>query len=294
MEKLLILLSAMLVLSGCVKVPAGNVGIKVNLLGTEKGVDHEVMGVGRYWPGVNEEWYMFPTFTQNKVFTASETEDSPKNESIIFQSKEGMSVGADVGVAYSIRPDAVSTVFQKYRAGVDEITNIHLRNIIRDSFVHIASKMEIKSLYGEGKTEFLEKVVSRVRGQVDKIGIDVENLYLVGDLRLPKPVVNAINAKIQATQMTIQRQNEIQQVIAESEKEVESAKGERLKREELANAKAYEVSSLAAAEAEAIKIKGEMLKKYPSVIQLSQIEKWDGVLPKVTGEVIPMMNLNKE
>ena len=37
--------------SGCTKVPAGNVGIKVYLLGGAKGVESEVLGVGRYWIG---------------------------------------------------------------------------------------------------------------------------------------------------------------------------------------------------------------------------------------------------
>ena len=288
----LAILAAAVALSGCVKVPAGNVGVKVNLLGSDKGVDHEVMGVGRYWPGINEDWFLFPTFTQNKVFTASSDEGSRNDESITFQSKEGMSVSADVGVAYSIRKDSVSVVFQKYRAGVKEITNIHLRNIIRNSFVQVASKSKIQSLYGEGKSEFLEEVVASVRGQVKGIGIDVENVYLVGNLRLPPTVNAAIDAKIRATQMTIQRQNEIEQVKAEAKKEIEKAEGERIKRKKLADAKAYEVSSLAIAEAEAIRIKGVTLKKYPSVIKLSQIEKWDGSLPKVTSDVVPMMNIN--
>ena len=40
--------------AACSYVPAGNVGIKVNLLGGDKGVDSEVLGVGRYWIGWNE------------------------------------------------------------------------------------------------------------------------------------------------------------------------------------------------------------------------------------------------
>lgn len=292
MKKVLIV-GMCLFAAGCTKVPAGHVGVKVNLLGSEKGVDHEVVGVGRYWQGINEEYYLFPTFTQNKVFTQSETEDSPKREGIIFQSKEGMDVGADVGVAYRIKSDSVSHVFQKYRSGVSEITNIHLRNIIRDSFVKVASRMSIKDLYGEGKAQFLEEVVTYIRNQVSEIGIEVENVYLVGNLRLPQTVVASINAKIEATQRTIQRQNEIEQVKAEAQKEIEVAKGNRMKQQELADAKAYSIKTVAEAEAEAIRIKGEMLSKYPEVIELSQIEKWNGHLPKVTGDVVPFMNIDK-
>ena len=51
--------------ASCSKVPAGQVGIKFYLLGGEKGVDTEELGPGRYWIGVNEELYLFPTYTQN-------------------------------------------------------------------------------------------------------------------------------------------------------------------------------------------------------------------------------------
>lgn len=292
MKKLVVALLC-LAAAGCTRVPAGNVGVKVNLLGSDKGVDHEVVGVGRYWSGINEEYYLFPTFTQNKVFTNSRTEDSPEPEGISFQSMEGMSVSADVGVAYRIRPESVGSIFQKYRSGVDEITNIHLRNIIRDSFVKVSSRMSIKDMYGSGKAVFIEEVVDKVRAQVDGIGIDVENVYLVGDLRLPQIVIVSINAKIEATQKTIQRQNEIEQVKAEALKEQEVAKGRRLKQKELTDARTYNTLQVAIAEAEAIKLKGEMLKRYPGVIELSRVEKWDGILPRVTGGVVPFIDVNK-
>lgn len=52
---------------GCSKVEAGHVGVKVYLLGRDKGVDSEVLGVGRYWIGWNEDLYLFPTYQQTKV-----------------------------------------------------------------------------------------------------------------------------------------------------------------------------------------------------------------------------------
>lgn len=54
-------LFAAILLVGCDRVEPGNVGIKVNKLGDDKGVG-EVVGVGRYWTGWNTEVYIFPTF----------------------------------------------------------------------------------------------------------------------------------------------------------------------------------------------------------------------------------------
>ncbi|MCE0874136.1 SPFH domain-containing protein [Pseudomonas monteilii] len=119
-------LCALAVLGGCSKVPAGNVGVIVNLYGSEKGVELKEVGTGKYWVGINEELYLFPTFTQTETWTGAET--------ITFQTVEGMKVGGDVGITYAVAPDKVTTLFQKYRAGIDEITNKFLRNMVRDAF----------------------------------------------------------------------------------------------------------------------------------------------------------------
>ncbi len=60
-------LFAAILLVGCDRVEPGNVGIKVNKLGDDKGVG-EVVGVGRYWTGWNTEVYIFPTFKQMKTY----------------------------------------------------------------------------------------------------------------------------------------------------------------------------------------------------------------------------------
>ena len=101
------------------------------------------MSVGRYCIGFNEDLYLFPTFTQNYVWTQNKAEGSPNNESITFQTTEGMSVNADVGISYHIKPSKVTTVFLKYRKGVDEITDIFLRNIVRDALNTAASKKPV-------------------------------------------------------------------------------------------------------------------------------------------------------
>lgn len=81
---IVIAIFAALSLSSCqsVKVKPGYTGIKVYLLGGEKGVDHETVGTGRYWLSINEDMYQFPLFTQNYVWTKNPAEGSPNDESI--------------------------------------------------------------------------------------------------------------------------------------------------------------------------------------------------------------------
>lgn len=259
-------------LAACSKVPAGHVGVKVHLLGGEKGVDTEELGVGRYWVGWNEDLFLFPTFTQNHTWT--------DKDRLSFQTVEGLAVSADVGISYHVNPAKVTSVFQKYRKGIDEITDIYLRNMVRDALVKRASSLGIESVYGAGKASLIEQVQADVAGQTGDIGITIEKIYWVGELGLPETVVGSINAKIQATQMAAQRQNEVAQARAEAEKAVAAAKGEAEAR-----------LTLATAEADAIRIKGDALRQNPGVVSLSAIEKWDGKLPVYSGDAAPFIQI---
>ena len=271
MKRWFVLLS-LLTLTACSKVPAGHVGIKFYLLGGSKGADTEELGPGRYWIGWNEELFLFPTFTQNYTWTREPIDGDNTDESITFQTDQGLSVNADVGISYTVDPAKVTTLFQKYRKGIDEITDVYLRNMVRDALVTSASTRQIETVYGAGKAELLADVEKRVRDQVEPLGIKVERLYWAGDFRLPQTVTTAIDAKIKATQFAQQRANEVAAAKAEADKAVEEARG--VAESTLLKAKA---------EAEAIRIKGDALRENPRLIELSAIEKWDGKLPQFVG-----------
>jgi len=178
-----IALVAMLLMS-CSKVPSGHVGVKVHLLGGDKGVDTEELGVGRYWIGFNEELFLFPTFQQNYVWTKDVREGSPNDESFQFQTKEGMIVGADIGISYHLDASKISLIFQKYRRGVEEITDTFLRNYVRDALNTVSSTMAVESVYGAGKAELLAKVQLMVKKDIEQLGIIIDKIYIVGSLQL--------------------------------------------------------------------------------------------------------------
>lgn len=257
-------------MTACSKVPAGNVGVKVYLLGKSKGVDTEELPVGRYWIGWNEELYLFPIFTQNYVWTADSTEGSPNDESITFQTAEGLSVGADVGISYHIDPTKATSIFEKYRKGVEEITDVFLRNMVRDAFVKAASTKPVEYVYGAGKSELITSVEEMVKNQVESTGIIIERIYLIGNMRLPNTVVEALNAKIKATQQAQQRENEVREAEAEAKKKVAEAQG-------------FAESTLLKAEAQAKANKVLAASLTPELVRYESIKRWDGVLPKFTG-----------
>lgn len=273
MKKIVLAVCVAASLAACSKVPAGHVGVKVYLLGGSKGVESEELGVGRYWIGWNEDLYLFPTFTQNTVWTKED------NESISFQTKEGLRVDADFGVSYAIRPDKVTTIFQKYRKGIDEITDIYVRNMVRDALVNEASKLSVEEVYSSGKVALIDAVTADVRKQVQDIGINIEKVYLIGDMRLPDNVIAAINAKIGATQKAQQRENEIREAEADAAKKVAAAKGE-----------AESILMVAKAQADANKLLSESITT--TLVNYKSLEKWDGKLPYMTGGgAVPMIQI---
>ena len=281
-----IVLGVIAVLSGVTyvamleKVEAGYVGIRVDLLGTDQGVSNDEVGPGRYWIGINEDLYKFPTFAVNYVWTQDRNEGSATDESLTFQSVEGMNVSADVGITYSVDPEMVSDLFQRYRKGIEEITDIYLRNAVRDALVSEASTMQVRQIYGEGKTGLMARVEERVIQQVARYGINVERIYWIGGLRLPPNVVASIDSEIAATAQARQRENEVAEAIAAADKARETAAGE-----------ADAILAIATAQAEANRLLEQSLTE--NVIRYQATQKWDGVLPQVTGGATPLINLNE-
>lgn len=258
-------------LTGCYeRVEPGNVGIIVNRLGDEKGVEQQVKGVGRYWIGWNEDLYTFPTFKQMKTYDGIFT----------FQMSDGTTIGYHIGVAYKVNPTKVATVFQTYRKGVDEITDSDLQQKIADSLNRLASRMTTDKFIDGGKSDLLTQALSMIQAEMTPVGIEVISLSYVGKPEYPPTVIASINAKVTANQVTLQREQEIKQSEAEAEKERAKARGE-----------SDSARIRAQGEADAIKLRGEALAANPNVIQLDAIAKWNGVMPTtmVPGASVPFV-----
>ena len=283
MLRLLLISFVVLFVTACSDVPSGYVGIKVDMLGSDKGVSDQELGTGRYWIGVNEKLYIFPVFQQTQVWTRALDEGSPTDDSVSFNSGEGLSVNSDISLVYSVDPKKVGVLFQKFRKGIDEITHSFLRSAVRDALVTSAATKSIESIYGPGKADLIKEVESKVRAETAELGIIIEHIYFIGEMRLPPSITASINAKAVASQMTAQREQEVQQSKAEADKKVAEAKGD-----------ADSTLLRANAEAAAIKIKGDALSKNPEVLELSKIEKWDGRLPQIVGTATPFINLSSK
>lgn len=287
MKNIIIVLLALFMVA-CSRVESGNVGIKVNLLGSDKGVQQEVLPPGRYYIGLNEELYIFPTYLQNCAWTKGVTggsgcSESTGDEAIRFQTVDGMEVIADVGVSYTLDKERIPELFQKFRKGINEISDSYVRRVVQDAFIAQASTKQVDYVYGEGKAKLLEAVSEQVKEKLSADGILVDKVYLLASFEVPANVKVAINAKIEATQKAQQRENEVATAKAEAQKVIEEARGA-----------AESVKLKAEAEAGAIAIVGKAIRENSQVVTLEAIKKWSGNYPQVmTGDkgAVPLIQI---
>jgi regulator of protease activity HflC (stomatin/prohibitin superfamily) len=255
-----LILIVMFLISIITRISPGQVGVVVNLLGDNKGVESQTLGVGVNFTAPWKTVYVFPTYDQNHVWN-----------DIKFQTQEGLQVSSNIGVTFSLEGDKIPILFAKYRKGIEEITNIFIKNNVRDAINLVASKMRVEDLYGEKKEEFFSNVKKILSEELMPIGFVIHKVYIIGNFDVPSLVTDALNRKIEAIQRAEQRENELREAEAEAKKQIAKAKGE---------AQSKIVAATAEAEANE-KLSKSITKK---LIQLKFLEKWNGVLPKVTSD----------
>lgn len=264
-----------LAVTACTRVEPGHVGVRENVMGSNRGIQQEELQPGMVWHGFGVNVHQFETFEQNYTWTVEEGEEFEFNDA------EGIELSAEIGVSYRIVSTEASVLFERYRSGLDEVTDIYIRNHVRDAIIAEASIMDVEEIYGAGRAELLARVEETVRAQLDPIGINLSELYWIGRIDFPVEIEQAINNKIAATQRAQQRENELREAEAQAAINVTEAQG------------VADAARIAAdAEAYAIRVQAEALRLSPEVIRLREIEKWDGVLPTYIGNGSPVPIVN--
>ena len=271
MKKLMIAGACAVALAGCGQVKPGHVGIKVNQYGSNAGVSDQSLGVGTYFTPFGTTIYEYPVFTNTYTYTRSGTEGAADNEEFNFQDKNGLGLSADIAVSYSVNPQLAPKLFQKYRTDAAGIIAGPLRNAIRNALVNRAAAMGVEEIYGPRKQELLNSVQTDVSNFFNPFGLNVEKLFLAGNVRVPDVVLTQINNKIANEQHALAAQAQVATVQAEAQQRIAQAEGE----------------------AKAIQVQGDTLRSNPEVLRLRAIEKWDGHLPQVTSGGTPFIQIEK-
>jgi regulator of protease activity HflC (stomatin/prohibitin superfamily) len=255
----LAILVIILLSSSFARVQPGHVGIRVNNIAG--GVSPTSLGVGWYFAPPGTHIYEYPVFTRTYTWTASNTEQSPIDESFNFQDKNGLSLHADVAVSYHVDMQNASILFQRYRTDMDMIISGPLRNAIRNAIVERASQLGIEEIYGPHKAELMATALRKVQHDFAPVGLQVEQIFWAGNIVVPQAVLDQINAKIANEQAALAAQANVATATANANARIAKARGD----------------------AEAIQVEAAAIRTNPEIVRLRAVEKWNGILPTYTG-----------
>lgn len=298
------------------RIDVGHIGVKVKLAGSERGVQDMSIKTGWvFYNPLTEQVIEFPVSVQNIILSASPHEgnaasDKPGehgvDESITFSSVEGVNANADVGFSFHIDPSQAPKLYARFRQNdMRELAYGYMRNVIREAFSEVASKMPIQDIYGAGKTKMLADVHEKCKIVLGNDGIIIDQLTVNGALRLPQNVADAINNAMAATQNAIQSENKVRQVKAEADQTITKSQGDAEAARQKAQGEADALTINTKSQANARLVQAESQAKSnqilnssltPQVIQYKALDSWNGVLPTTlmgNNSSVPVINMRQ-
>jgi regulator of protease activity HflC (stomatin/prohibitin superfamily) len=247
--------------TGCERIDAGHVGVKVNLYGDGKGVDDvtEVTGWVLYNP-ISTKIVEFPTYVQHKEYKKIE---EGVDESFVVNSKDGSEFHCSPMVNYSVKREKVPYIFGKYRVELDRIEEGFLKTSIFDAFRVVANSYNADALISN-RQEFEIKVRQVLEKQLSPEGFILQQF--TSNLVYPETFKKAIEAKNNAVQSALMAENQVKTAEAQARIKIATAEGN-----------AQSLLTNARAEAESNKLRQQTLT--PLLLQQMWIEKWRGNVP---------------
>ena len=205
-------------------------------------------------------------------------------------SKDLQIVNTSIAVQYSMTPELMPLTLQNVgtRAVVERtlIDPSILESVKAITALYTAEELitkrdEVKTMIQEKTSSFLnESTVEK-----NLAGLLIIANVAITDFDFSTEFNRAIEEKVRAEQEALKATNEKDRRVTQAEAQAEE---QRL----IADALAYEIEVESVARAEAIKREAEALADNPQLIQLRLAEKWDGQLPKFTGETVPFISID--
>jgi hypothetical protein len=234
------------------KVDSGNKGLKINLVGAQRGVASYQYKTG---------WVMYNTWTEQMLeFPIYQQHIEYDDQSVIL--KGGFSATIKPTFNYSLREDAIGEMFVNLRRDIKEVEQGWLKNAIIGAVNDVSNTWEVDSIFNH-RQAFEAAIVAECNVRLSK-------WFNVSQLRTNIVPPDALQESI------INKTKAIQQAEA-SEQQALAAIAEGKRKVAVARADSAETIINAQASALAIKIKQNQLS--PLYIEYIKAQAWDGKLP---------------
>lgn len=209
-------------------------------------------------------------------------------------SRDLQTVTTQVTTQYSMNGELAPLTYQTV-GNLGKVSAVLVEPAIQECVKAVTAKFTAEELVTKRefvKQQIQQALVSYINTTLKEKGL--ENSVVIANVAITdfnfSPEFNkAIELKVQAEQQALQAKNE-------KLKRVTQAEAAASEKTLAADADAYATDVQSKARADAIRREAEALKQSPELIRLRTVEKWDGVLPRVSGgmDAVPFLNLNAE
>ena len=206
-------------------------------------------------------------------------------------------VKVSLTVRYSISPDKVSEVFEKYSRNGD--LSSYVQTATQEVFKAVTARYSAPDLIAQ-RAKVSSDISAALRVKLETYGAQVINIDM-RSFSFGAEYMRAINDKVTQEQLRLAAENKLKTVEAEQKQKVAIAEAEASAARATADGEAYAKLKLAQAQAEALRVQNQALQQNKDVLELRRIEvemtkaeKWNGALPSAiySGAPIPYLNVS--
>jgi len=257
-------------------VPTGSRGV-LTQFGAIKGIESEGLVIVPPWQSLNLFSIRAEAAHIDKA-TGSTSDTQP--------------VDTDLTVRYSIMPDRVSEVYEKYSHNGD--LQSYVQTATQEVFKAVTAKYTAPDLIAK-RAQVSNDILELLRAKLEKYGAQVINIDM-RNFSFSESYMKAINDKVTQEQLRLAAENKVKTVEAEQKQKVAVAEAEANALRAKADGEAYATIKAANAQADALRVQNDALAKNRDVLELRRIEvervkaeRWDGKLPQAiyAGTPIP-------
>lgn len=198
----------------------------------------------------------------------------------MIPTSDGKTVNVDLEFSYHFDVDTLPETFTRFKGQTGkEIEDNFIRGKMKAWASEVSSTFSVIDIYGEKRSELNSNVLAHVKEKFNEYGIIIDSVNF-SRIELDAETAKAIQERINKQQELETAKIEAQKAQIEAERKKVEAQGE-------ADAKIIKAQG----EAEANRVLTEDLND--EILMKMYIEKWDGILPKVSSDnVSPFIDMN--
>ena len=283
---------------GCtVRVPAGYVGVVYNMNG---GIEGDVLTQGWKIISPTKNVTLYSIGLEQSYLSSEDVGDSPKDESFSVPTSDGKTVRVNLEFSYRFDAERVPETFTMFKGkSGEEIKDTFIKPKIIAWTQEVTANYPVTDIFGDKRTAINAELDVYLREKFDQYGIIIDTVNFT-DISVDAETAAAIQKKVTAQQelelanieaetARIEAEKAKEVALIEAEKNRETAVIEAESLRIAAEAEAAAILIAAEAEAEANRLIAESLT--PELIELLQIEQWNGDVPMVQGDATPIIDI---